>query len=173
MIFRKATVYDFDKIFEIMEQSFPRDERRPQAAQKALFDNGKFSAYVMCDNDGIIGFVTTWQLVGFAFVEHLAVSPDHRNLGLGAKILSELSTSQNARLCLEVEPPQTDIARRRIAFYERNGFYLNHFDYVQPAYTKQRNPVPLLIMTTDGAINAQEFENVKEQLYREVYRVDA
>lgn len=34
-----------------------------------------------------------------------------------------------------------------------------------------KNPVPLLIMTTDGMIDEEKFEYIKDKLYEKVYNV--
>jgi GNAT superfamily N-acetyltransferase len=160
----------FDRFLAIMECSFPRDERREAAEQRALLTNPAYTPLLVCDEAGtILGFITLWDVGDYAFVEHFAVAPEYRNRGLGAQIL-RLTVEQTAKpLCLEVEPPLTEIARRRIAFYERNGFVLNDYPYEQPAYTPDRASVPLLIMTLDGGIDRKTFEQVRTALYRRVY----
>ena len=62
------------------------------------------------------------------------------------------------------------MAKRRIAFYERNGFFLNKYDYIQPPMSKGKNPVPLLVMTSGGKVSAKRFDEIKKCLYREVYK---
>ncbi|MBR7146301.1 MAG: GNAT family N-acetyltransferase, partial [Oscillospiraceae bacterium] len=51
-----------------------------------------------------------------------AVREDCRGSGIGSELLDELIGTLPHPICLEVEPPETEIAKRRIAFYERNGF---------------------------------------------------
>ena len=75
-------------------------------------------------------------------------------------------------VCLEVELPESDITRRRIGFYRRNGFFLNDYPYIQPSLGVGRAPQPLRIMTRDGTITQTEFETMRDVIYREVYRVD-
>ena len=71
-----------------------------------------------------------------------------RGLGLGSKMLKETAKLFEKPLCLEVEPPTTDIARRRIRFYERNGMCFNDYEYVQPPLSEGQNSLPLKIMTS-------------------------
>lgn len=167
-LLQKSIPTDFDKVFALLECSFPPDEYRPYAAQKELLTNPKYSIYVTGEQ-AVNAFVTVWQFEDFAFVEHFAVSPDCRNQGLGAKILRELGELLSTRLVLEVEYPETEMAKRRIAFYRRNGFTLNDYPYVQPAYGEGRSPVPLLLMTTGGGIDQEEFEWIRQHLYQTVY----
>lgn len=165
---------EFDAVYAVMEASFPADERRTYVEQKKLFDDKKYTLYVQhsTENNDIAAFVAVFRFDTFAFIEHLAVNPAYRNNGLGSAILYQLKSTLNCRICLEVEPPETPIAERRINFYERNGFYLNNYHYVQPAFSEDKNPVPLLVMTTHGAVNNDEFLQIKHTLYKEVYHIN-
>lgn len=164
--------YEFDGIFSIMEASFPIDEYRPYDEQKALLSDERYVIYVLPDikSEDVKAFITVWRLGEFAFVEHFAVNPKYRNQGLGAGILTALKDILGCRICLEVELPQTDFAIRRIGFYERNGFCINDYDYIQPPISKGRQEIPLRIMTTGGKLSSDEFEVVKNTIYREVYK---
>ncbi|MBO7288483.1 MAG: hypothetical protein J6V03_00640, partial [Clostridia bacterium] len=77
----------------------------------------------------------------------------------------------NKLICLEVEPPQSEITKRRVGFYKRNGFYLNEYPYIQPPISNGKNPVPLMIMTSGHKVNRKEFNLIKEYIYRNVYNV--
>lgn len=163
----------FDDVFAIMEESFPRDEHRPYDEQKELLRDPHYRIYVIDDKNGKIkSFVAVWQFEKFVYVEHLATSREFRNCGLGGVILDELNNLFDCKICLEVEPPTTDLTKRRIAFYERNGFYLNEYPYVQPPISKGRSEVNLLIMSSDGNITKDEFDGVKTTLYKYVYKVE-
>ena len=53
--------------------------------------------------------------------------------------------------CLEAELPETELAARRIGFYERHGFTVNaDYPYFQPALTPGGSPIPLHLLTTGG-----------------------
>ena len=162
---------DFDQVFAIMEQSFPQNERRPYAEQRALLDRADYRLYGFQENNAVIAFAAVYQFDAFLFVEHLAVTPSHRNRGLGALLLKELRVVLKNHICLEVEPAETEMAKRRIGFYQRNGFYLCPFPYVQPAISKGNTLVPLKIMSTKGILDEYEFEEIKKVLYEKVYGV--
>ncbi len=163
----------FDDVFSIMDASFPIDEHRPYDEQKELLRDPHYRIYVIDDETTgkIKSFVAVWQFEKFVYIEHLATSGEHRNCGLGGVILDELNNLFDCKICLEVEPPTTDITQRRIAFYERNGFYLNDYSYVQPPISAGRKEVDLLIMSTGGKISKDEFDKVKNTLYKHVYKV--
>lgn len=164
---------DFDALYRIMQQSFPADEMRPYNAQKALFKKDEFFAYGVKETDGTLAaFITFWKMDGFTFGENFAVDKSRRGSGLGSDIIRETVEMSGERFILEVEPPETEIARRRIAFYERAGFTLNDYDYMQPALAKGQNSIKLMIMSTGGRLTQQNFTDVKTQLYKKVYGVE-
>lgn len=158
---------DFDSIYKIMEKSFPDDERRPYYEQKELLTDSRYSIH---SEDG--GFIASWDFDEFVFIEHFAVDENKRNSGLGSKILTEFLNSCQKLVCLEVECPDTGIAKRRIGFYERNGFFLNEYDYFQPPISKGKNIVPLMIMTSKGRVSRETFEKIRDTLYKEVYKYE-
>lgn len=156
----------FDAVYKIMEQSFPEDERRPYTEQKALLDNPVYSIYI--DNNEN-AFIATWEFENFIFIEHFAVKKECRNTGLGSKMLLEFIEKQEKTVCLEVELPEAELAKRRINFYERNGFFLNEYDYFQPPISKGKKMVPLMIMTSKNKVSEDTFKNLRNILYKEVY----
>ena len=161
---------DFDKVFYIMEQSFPEDEYRPYEEQKALLGNPLYHIFTL-DQEEITVFAAVWEFENFLFLEHLATNPEFRNQGLGAKLLKELTGEFNKMVCLEVELPEEEMAIRRIKFYEQNGFCFNSYEYMQPAISKGKKPVPLRIMTSGKPVTEKEFRGIKDLLYKEVYKV--
>lgn len=168
---RKIGVESFDAVFDIMEKSFPDDEYRDYEGQRALFSNPEYSIYVVDGEGGDIkAFISVWDFGGFAYVEHFAVNPGYRNGGIGAQVLESMHELMVKQICLEVELPENELARRRIGFYTRNGFNLNEYDYIQPPMAEGKNPVPLLIMTSKETIDEERFRLFRSVLYDKVYR---
>lgn len=163
---------DFDAVYDILVQSFPSDERRPYDEQKALLQNQHYTLYVERDDFNMKAFVAVWEFERFVYIEHFAVAPRFRSSGLGSDILSQLHTMSDKKICLEAEPPDTEISARRINFYERNGFYLNDYPYVQPPISKGKSPVPLMLMTSCGQSSESELNEIKTTLYTNVYGVE-
>ena len=160
---------EFDAAYAILEESFPSDERRPKNGQKALFSKEEYRMYGVKENGTLCGFCAVWTFPEFLFLEHLAVTETHRSRGLGAAMLRELCGM--GRVVLEVEPPETELARRRIGFYERCGFFYNDYDYTQPPIFEGKQPIPLRIMTYGGAVCEAEFCAIRDVLYSRVYHV--
>lgn len=168
----KFSINDFEKIYKIMENSFPLTEFRPRNEQLALFDDANYSVHGIRENGEIISIAAVWNFESIMFIEHLATSPQKRNQGLGKKLLNELINSTNKTVCLEVEPPEDELTCRRVAFYERCGMYFNSYPYIQPSITKGQKPIPLFIMTSKSQIDEQTFNKIKSILYKNVYKTN-
>ncbi len=166
---------DFDKVYALMQESFPDDEYRPRHKQRGLLERAEYSIRVVYGEDrSVRAFLASWQFPTFLYVEHFAVSPTQRNNGLGAAVLAELCESAPCGVCLEVEPPETELARRRIRFYERNRFVLNdEYRYVQPPMSEGKRPLPLQLMTYGERKEVRALEEMKRTLYERVYGVPA
>ena len=156
---------DFPEIYRIMQASFSDDEYRPYDEQLALFEEPEYRIYYMP-----AGFLAVWEFESFIYIEHFAVDPALRNSGTGSAMLQELVKQYQKPICLEVELPEDELTRRRIGFYERNGFVFNEYPYIQPPISKGKSPVPLRIMTSGEAITRETFEAIKNVLYRSVYK---
>ena len=159
---------DFPEIYRIMQASFSDDEYRPYDEQLAHFEEPEYRIYYMP-----AGFLAVWEFESFIYIEHFAVDPALRNSGTGSAMLQELVKQYQKPICLEVELPEDELTRRRIGFYERNGFVFNEYPYIQPPISKGKSPVPLRIMTYRSEITREEFQKMKEILYRRVYKCEA
>lgn len=163
---------EFAGVYGIMEKSFPDDERRNKKEQRALLDEEGYTIYILPDeDDSIKGFIAVWQFEDFGYIEHFAVDEKYRCMGLGSVMLSEAVKKLGKMVCLEVEPPCGGMTARRVGFYERNGFVLNDYPYIQPAFSPEKKAIPLKIMTYGRAVDEAEFEKIKNTLYKRVYKV--
>jgi len=112
--------------------------------------------------------LTYWDFPECIYVEHLAVDASVRRQGYGGRMLQALK-EEGRPIVLEVELLETDIARRRIAFYERNGFRLwTSRNYQQPPYRQGDSPIAMRLMAW-GNLPESRFEEVVRRIYREVY----
>ncbi|QTD40678.1 GNAT family N-acetyltransferase [Sporosarcina sp. Te-1] len=163
---------EFDQLYALMEASFPNNERRTYAGQKALLEDPHYRLLTRTDDKNrIIAFLASWEFSTFRFVEHIAVDSVMRGSGTGGKLMSSYMEETTKPVILEVELPETELAQRRIGFYERLGFHLNPFDYVQPPLQEGQTDLPLHIMSYPRPITEEEFTHFKEMLYTVVYKV--
>jgi len=159
----------FHDLFQLFEESFPQDEYRPYELQKALLSLPQYKVYVYEKDHVLGGFFATWEGPSFIFIEHFAVKESFRNNGLGSRLLQEFVKLAKKPIVLEVEPPKGDLQKRRVAFYERNGFKLNQWSYLQPALAKDQKPVPLVLMSYPRALEPKEFQLFKNWVFSLVY----
>lgn len=158
-------------------EAFPSCERRDVDEWLDCLDKkaGKpFSLFAIVANDTFYGFISCWELTDFVYVEHFAVNENARGNGIGAQTIQELKKHYSTTpLVLEVELPNDDLSRRRIGFYQRQGFILNEKKYLQPPYRKSDDWFELKLMTTDPDFLAVHFEKVRKDIYQKAYNVTA
>lgn len=162
----------FDQIYRIMEDSFPIIEFRSYEGQKKLLSNPYYRLLTQEDEQGeVIAFLAGWEFESFRFVEHIAVSSVIRGGGRGRQLMEQFMKESSLPVILEVEPPEDELKQRRIGFYERLGFQLGDYNYVQPSLREDQPELPLYIMSYPQRLTETELHSYKEQLYKEVYGV--
>lgn len=165
-----TTDVNYDYCEELYTKAFPDTERRNKEQQRLLTDtNPLFHFCALFIEHEAVGFLTYWDFGTFLYIEHFAIDEAMRGKNLGSKTLQQLHEYIPVPIILEVERPDTDIARRRIAFYERCGYTLWKSDYLQPPYQDGYPPLPLYLMCHGNFREAKDFKFIKETLYREVY----
>ena len=111
-----------------------------------------------------------WDFDDFVFFEHFAVDPACRSGGIGGQMLDALLARYDKPACLEAELPETELAARRIGFYERHGFTVNaDYSYFQPALAPGGSPIPLYLLTTGGARTVSELRAMETLVHTRVY----
>lgn len=155
------------------EMSFPPDERRHFEYLLQLLPCPDMYLCGLVDGEILIGFVGYWHWSEMLFVEHIAVDPEQRGKQYGQRAISELRRLESPYIVLEVELPQDDISRRRIQFYERQGFTLNPFSYAQPPYQAGNPAIPMHLLSIPAITNRGTFsvlsQLIKERVYERFY----
>lgn len=176
MQFEKLEPEDYPAFLALYESAFPPEERRAYSGVSALVHfisekEGRFQILVVKEADEFVGFVTYWTFPDYVYVEHVAVSAEHRGNKIGSAIFQHLYEVVGDKILLEVEHPTTEQSRRRLRFYERLGF-LSHpdIDYLQPPYQRFLPSVPLMLMT-HGDVDLSDWERAVRPMQREVYGV--
>lgn len=162
---------DYPFCEQLYTNAFPPAERREINHQRAITENNtNFFFNALRLENTPMGFLTYWVLGDFIYIEHFAVDESMRGKRIGRNILQLLHQQITRPAILEVERPDTELAVRRIHFYERCGYTLWKSDYLQPPYEERYSPLPLYLMC-HGALNEQtDYERIKETLYKEVYK---
>lgn len=163
----------FEKIYEIMDDSFPDSEMRTYIDQKKLLDSDVYEIFTKEDENGeVIAFISAWNLPSCTFLEHFAVSSKLRGNGIGSKFFSEVLERCKDIVFLEVEPPVDTITKKRVKFYEKFGFILNDFYYSQPPLREGFEHMELKVMSYPKAFSEDEFLNYKKDIYKYVYNIE-
>ena len=155
---------------ELFEEAFPEQERPPFSSLRHR-DAGKFHFLVAENGDDPVGILTYWTFDELLYVEHFAIAEELRNQGLGKAVFLNFLSQQQEQVVLEIEPPTTEEADHRLEFYASMGFYRNPQAYVQPPYRKGGRSVPMIIMSK-YELDDDEFSEIRDLLYHEVYGVD-
>lgn len=166
----KCDLADFESVYIIMESSFPINEIRSRQGQYELLKKENYSLYIKKEEGKIIGFISVWDLGEINFIEHFAIDKNYRNKGVGSKMLKQVINNSDKTVVLEVEPIINETTKKRVDFYTRNGMFYHDFYYEQPALEKERERVELKIMSTT-LLTEQDFNKVKEILYKKVYKM--
>ena len=118
-------LYQSEMVFD-----FPKAELKPLRAMLRLMDMGQYDPLLITGDEGSpLGYAMLWlpRARNGALLEYLGVLRGKRNGGLGTQVLPLLA-ERYGQLFGEAEAPtsddpaENDLRRRRIAFYERNGF---------------------------------------------------
>lgn len=136
----------FDDAWAIYDTSFPRCEKRGRSHFVEALGDPLYRPWVFTEGDSVAGIAFCWQMPGAVYLEHLAVDPRRRNGHRGSMMLCDLCR-EGLPVVLEIEPPETDLTRRRRDFYLRNGFTENQIEYIHPSYCRPFSPHRLVLMS--------------------------
>lgn len=161
---------DFEFFWHTYENSFPPDERRSKEQQLALMNEENYYIHEVTWVEDVVGFIAYWDFDQFIFIEHFALANAARGKGSGSDFLRQFVEKQAKPIILEVEPPENDIQKRRVGFYERLGFSLSPYTHIQKAYVAGRNGVLLQLMSYPNQIGDSEFNVVEETLFSTLYK---
>ncbi len=108
---------------------FPRAELKPLKAMLRLMDMGLYEPLLVMEDGESVGYAMVWLPPDRdgGLLEYLGVLRGKRNGGLGTRVL-DLLAERFGQLFGEAEKPnspdpaENHLRRRRIGFYERNGF---------------------------------------------------
>ena len=139
----------FRKLTALYTEAFPVEERREIGQLAGLF--------------------VYWDFGSFYYLEHLAVFAEMRNKKIGQQILDWVKEQLQGVRLLEVEPAETEMATRRIHYYERNGYRILDRNYLQPPYVKGGKDFPLWVMGNGSGQSAEvlnrQIQTIKDKVY--------
>ncbi|AZQ61632.1 GNAT family N-acetyltransferase [Flammeovirga pectinis] len=164
---------NFNALWDIYLEAFPRDEQRPKEEIISLMDTPNFYFEGIYVEKKCCGLVCYRELGDFIFIEYLAMHANSRGSGAGSAFLHYFIEKYNGeKIILEVEHPVEDIQKRRVGFYERKGFHYNDKIFMAPQTIEGGQELPLNFMSYPLLLGTQEYEQVKKLLLDKVYNED-
>lgn len=155
---------------DIYRQSFPTEELRPIPHTYALLrQDSRFHLLMGKEDNFIVSFIIYWQLEHGLYIDYLATHPQYRQRGHARTLLMQVASSSALPAVLEVELPDNDTAKKRIAFYKKCGFYYNgDFPYCMPNYNNE-GFTPMALMSYPTALSTQQCHLIAGDIYAAAY----
>ena len=163
----------WEHFVRLYESAFPVDERRTREKQLGIVTGhpDSFFSFALVEDDEMVGLFSYWDFGKFAYGEHFAVDEQLRGRRIGERAMRQFVGSVGKPVVIEVELPETEIARRRIGFYERIGYRLCGMPYVQPSYGEGQEALPLALMEYGGNVLYTDFDGVVKTIHEIAYGV--
>lgn len=164
---------EFDRFYQILSNNFPTKEIKEYNYMKDTFYAGFYQVLTLKDNDQIVGIMSFYQHDDFRFIDYFAIDGSLKGKGMGSKMLQYFINLDDKMVILEVEHPEDEQSKRRIAFYQRNGLYLNdQFEYFVPPVRNLKHRLYFHLMSSKRKINNIEFEKYYPQILKMVYGIE-
>lgn len=159
----------FVRLAELYAEAFPIEERRELEQLKEMLKTEKAMYFNIVECDGeLAGLFVYWDFGTFYYLEHLAVFSEMRNKKIGQQVLDWVKEHLKGARLLEVEPAETEIAIRRINYYQRNGYQILDKGYLQPPYRQGGEDFPLWIMGNEvepESVLTEQLEIIRNKVY--------
>lgn len=164
---------EFDRFYQILSNNFPTKEIKEYNYMKDTFHAGLYQVLTLKDNDQIVGIMSFYQYDDFRFIDYFAIDGSLKGKGMGSKMLQYFINLDDKMVILEVEHPEDEQSKRRIAFYQRNGLYLNdRFEYFVPPVRNLKHRLYFHLMSSKRKINNIEFEKYYPLILKMVYGIE-
>jgi len=156
-------VPEIDNVNYLYDLAFPLHERRGYQGRQSIQRCSDYYLYYFTDNNVFIGFIGSWKITDFFYIEHFAISPQLRAQGYGQKVLT-LFSKQVAKIILEIDPVIDEQSLNRLNFYKRCGFERNEYKHTHPSYHSHYAPHELEVLSFPAKIDKQTYQIFNEKL---------
>jgi len=159
----------FKQAWAIYQEAFSGYEGRSRREQRRVMGHPLYRFSAVMQDDKVVGVLAWWELQGFCFVEHFAISSAHRSGGFGRRAMALLQAHADCPLVVDVAPFGADQpASRRVAFYRRLGFEYSGEPVELPAY-EGRSVEPSNLMAWKLELSGGGRERVLAAISRDIY----
>lgn len=142
----------FERVDALYSQAFPYHEQRDVAAKQRALSDSHYALEAWFDGAQFVGLSGLWNFNGYSYIEHLAVDASLRSQGYGKRLLGQL-LALHPLIILEIDPLTTDIAHKRLRFYESMGFVANPYAHRHPTYHPGIEDHELIVLSCPQAID--------------------
>jgi len=156
-----------ERAMALYQSAFPAIERRDAAEHLRVMKKEDYHFDLIMQNEQFCGVMLYWETADFIFLEHFATLPELRGQGIGSAALSLLK-AKGKPVILEIEPPADELTRRRLGFYQRNGFKVTPHRHIQAKYRPDDADLVLTVLSYPHGINEEEYRRFYRYMQREV-----
>lgn len=171
MELRELTVQQLKNLYDQeLRQAFPPQELKPLSSMEGLRKQGRYQPLGLWEGDTLLGYALMWLEPGypFALLDYLGTLNGMRGQGLGSRMLDLLAEYYagyrgifgEAEAPENGEPEGEPLRRRRLAFYERNGFRYGGYDCALFGVHYRT------LIRGDAPVSAQELMQAHQSIYR-------
>ena len=161
---------DFSEAWNLYETSFPENERRNIEGQEHIVSLNNYYCEMVFLDEQHVGILFWWDFETLRYLEHMAITVNRQNEGLGSKIMKSFLNFDITKLTLlEVEPPITQIQKKRVAFYRKLGFKMNAYKYIQPSLQKCTEQVALKLLSFPSELNVESYNAFVSTYHKQIY----
>ena len=167
---KKITAIDsvyFSAVDALYVKAFPWHEQREPAAKQQALRDPRYALEAWFDGELFIGLSGCWQFAGYSYIEHLAIDDTLRSRGYGKQLLAQILTRAPLTI-LEIDPLTSEIAHKRLRFYQSMGFHANAWAHRHPTYHQGIDDHELLVLSYPQPIDAAQYQQFARDLGREV-----
>ena len=160
----------YESCWSLYKDEIPEDQKRSLETCLELLTKPEFNLEVLCtENLPFIGFFCYWEFDTFVYIEHSAIKKEYREKGLGVKAIAEILQKFEKPVVLAVDMVDSRSTRRKAGFFERLGFFLNPYEYIQPPLDEGKGLHRKFLMSYPLALYQEDFKYVRDTLYGAVF----
>ncbi len=149
----------FSLVDNLYARAFPWHEQRDADAKRRALAHENYALDAWFDGDMFVGLSGCWTLDDYSYVEHLAIDDRLRAQGYGKRLLGQIM-QRNTRTLLEIDPLTTDIAQKRLRFYQSMGFVANDFSHTHPTYHADIPDHELIVLSYPQALDERGYQRL-------------
>ncbi|MEW5560313.1 GNAT family N-acetyltransferase [Enterobacter asburiae] len=153
----------FSLVDNLYSHAFPWHEQREDVAKRQALAHPDYALEAWYDGDIFVGLSGTWRFGDYGYIEHLAIDDSLRGQGYGKRLLARL-LARNPRTLLEIDPLTTDIAHKRLRFYQSMGFVANDYAHTHPSYHDGIADHELMVLSYPQPLAEEEYQRFRKDL---------